>query len=148
MKFEKFFKKVGTHGVIVKRNDNESWLICGGVGMRIPEGVNNLGVNQKPDKLFTAIVNSDTSGDFLELKRAILNEAEGKAKDIIRVFETDFEDAVGIYNESFGLIEKKDVLTYLEIEDDETGLDHKVIVICDRKGDVIGYIFGTEDFIG
>lgn len=147
MKFEKFFKNVGTHGVIVKRNDNESWLVCGGVGMRIPEGVNNLGVSQAPDELFTAIMNSDTSDDVLALEKAILYDAEGKAKDIIRVFETDLGDSVGIYNDSFGLIEKKDVLNYLEIEDDENSIDYKVIVVSDRTGDIIGYIFGTKDYI-
>lgn len=148
MKFEKFFKSVGTHGLIVKKSDAESWLVCGGVGMRIPEGVNNLGVSQAPDRLFTAIVNSDTSDDVLTLKRAVLYEAEGKAKDIIRVFETDLGDEVGIYNAYFGLIEKKDVLTYLEIEEDDTGIEHKVIIVSDHRGDIIGYIFGTEDFVG
>lgn len=147
MKFEKFFKKVGTHGVIVKRNDRESWLVCGLVGMRIPEGVNNLGVSENPDELFTAIMNSDSADDVLALKRAILNDAEGKANDIIRVFETDLGDEVGIYNDSFGLIEKKDVLTYLEIEDEDSGIDHKVIVVSNIQGDIIGYIFGTKDYI-
>lgn len=147
MKFEKFFKNVGTHGEIVKRNDNESWLICGGIGMRIPEGVNNLGVSQAPGELFTAIMNSDTSDDVLTLEKAILYNAEGKAKDIVRVFETDLGDSVGIYNDSFGLIEKKDVLTYLEIEDEDSGIDHKVIVVSNIQGDIIGYIFGTKDYI-
>ena len=146
MKFEKFFKNVGTHGVIVKRNDNENWLVCGGVGMRIPDGVNNLGVSQAPDELFTAIMNSDTSDDVLALEKAVLYNAEGKVKDIIRVFETDLGDSVGIYNDAYGLIEKKDVLTYLEIEDDEQGIDYKIIVVSDYTGDIIGYIFGTKDY--
>lgn len=146
MKFEKFFKKVGTHGIIVKRNDNESWLVCDGIGMKIPDGVNNLGVSQQPDDMFKAIVNSITSDDTLGLERAILNDKEGKAKDIIRVFETYFGDSIGIYNDEFGLIEKKDVLTYLEIED-EDNVTHKVMIVSDYQGDIIGYIFGTKDFI-
>lgn len=31
MKFEKFFKSAGTHGLIVKENEVDSWLLCGGV---------------------------------------------------------------------------------------------------------------------
>lgn len=38
--------------------------------------------------------------------------------DIIRVFETELGDRIGIFNQSYGFLEKKDVLTYLEIEDD------------------------------
>lgn len=146
MKFEKFFKKVGTHGIIVKRNDNESWLVCDGIGMKIPDGVNNLGVSQKPDDMFKAIVNSITSDDTLKLERAILNDKEGKAKDIIRVFKTFLGDSIGIYNDEFGLIEQKDILTYLEIED-EDNVTHKVMIVNDYQGDIIGYIFGTKDFI-
>lgn len=33
MKFEKFFKSAGTHGLIVKANAVDSWLLCGGVGI-------------------------------------------------------------------------------------------------------------------
>lgn len=147
MKFEKFFKNVGTHGTIVKRNEVESWLVCGGVGMKIPVGVNNLGISQEPDRMFSAIINSITDDDILTLTRAVINDAEGKAKDIIRVFETDLGDEVGIYNDDFGLIEKKDVLTYLEIEDDDKGIDYKIVVVKNHKGETIGYIFGTKDFI-
>lgn len=146
MKFEKFFKKVGTHGIIVKRNDNESWLVCDGIGMKIPDGVNNLGVSQKPDDMFKAIVNSISSDDILRLERAILNDKEGKAKDIIRVFETLFGDSIGIYNDEFGLIEQKDVLSYLEIED-EDNVTHKIMIVSNHQDEIIGYIFGTKDFI-
>ena len=58
MKFEKFFKAVGTHGLIVKKSEVETWLVCAGVGMKIPEGVNNLGISQKPEEMFNAIINS------------------------------------------------------------------------------------------
>lgn len=107
MKFEKFFKSAGTHGLIVKKSENETWLVCGVVGMKIPEGVNNLGVNKDPDPVFKAIVNSYSEDDYLVLKDAILKDPEGKANDIIRVFETDLGDRIGIYNTSYGLLEKK-----------------------------------------
>lgn len=149
MKFEKFFKSAGTHGLIVKKSENETWLVCGGVGMKIPEGVNNLGVNKDPDPVFKAIVNSYSEDDYLVLKDAILKDPEGKANDIIRVFETDLGDRIGIYNTSYGLLEKKDRLSYLEIEKDDTdGEDPetlKFMVIRDYDNQVIGFISGATD---
>ena len=144
MKFEKFFKSVGTHGLIVRENEVDSWLLCGGVGMRIPVGVNNLGVSVDPEPLFKAIVKSAPDDDWLHLASAILEDPEGKANDIIRVFETDLGDRVGIWNKEYGLLEKKDRLTYLEIEDDETGITSKIMVVRDYDGDVIGFITGYD----
>lgn len=141
MKFEKFFKAVGTHGLIVKKSDTESWLVCDGVGMRIPRGVNNLGIATAPSEMFTAIVNSESDDDTLVLKEALLLDPEGKAKDIVRVFETEQEDyrRVYIWNSEYGFLEKKDRLTYLEIEDEEEKI-HKFMVIRNHDGDAIGYI--------
>lgn len=149
MKFEKFFKSVGTHGLIVKKSEVESWLLCGGVGMMIPIGVNNLGVSVDPEPLFKAIVNSEPEDDFLRLVAAVIDNPEGKANDIIRVFETDLGDRVGIWNKDYGLLEKKDRLTYLEIEADdpihegETKIV-KIMVVRDHKDEVIGFITGSD----
>ena len=147
MKFEKFFKSVGTHGLIVKANAVDSWLLCGGVGMRIPVGVNNLGVSVDPEPLFNAIVKSEPDDDYLTLAKAILEEADGKANDIIRIFETDVGDRVGICNKDYGLLEKKDRLTYLEVEDDKTGITSKIVVVRERDGEVIGFITGVNVII-
>ena len=149
MKFEKFFKSVGTHGLIVKRSEVESWLVCGGVGMRIPVGVNNLGVSVDPEPLFKAIVNSEPEDDYLRLIEAILRDPEGKASDIIRVFETDLGERVGIWNSAYGLLEKKDRLTYLEVEaddpkDEDLSIVSKFVVVRDHTGDVVGFISGVE----
>ena len=144
MKFEKFFKSAGTHGLIVKKNDGDSWLLCAGVGMQIPVGVNNLGVSVDPEPLFRAIVNSEPDDDFLKLEAAILREADGKTNDIIRVFKTDIGDRVGIWNKEYGLLEKKDRLTYLEVEDDETGITSKIVVVRDYDNEVIVFITGIE----
>lgn len=150
MKFEKFFKSAGTHGLIVKKSEVETWLVCGGVGMKIPDGVNNLGVNKEPDEIFKAIVNSYSEDDLLVLKEAILKDPEGKANDIIRVFETDLGDRIGIYNGSYGLLEKKDRLSYLEIEEDDPDNKgeikiSKFIVVRDYNNEVIGFIAGSDE---
>jgi hypothetical protein len=147
MKFEKFFKSVGTHGLIVKKSEVESWLLCDGVGMRIPVGVNNLGVSVDPEPLFKAIVNSEPEDDYLRLVEAVIQDPEGKANDIIRVFETDLGERVGIWNKDYGLLEKKDRLTYLEIEDDDTGISSKIMVDRDYDNGVIGFITGTNNII-
>lgn len=148
MKFEKFFKSAGTHGLIVKKSEAESWLLCGGVGMRIPIGVNNLGLSSDPEDLFKAIVNSNSEDDLLVLKEAVLHDPEGKANDIIRIFETDLGDRVGIYNGAYGLLEKKDRLTYLEIEaEDQDGetKTFKYMVVRDSANTAIGFIAGSEE---
>lgn len=150
MKFEKFFKSVGTHGLIVKKSESESWLLCGGVGMLIPAGVNNLGVSVDPEPLFRAIVNSEPDDDFLHLEEALLRDPEGKANDIIRIFETDIGDRVGIWNKEYGLLEKKDRLTYLEVEADDPNHEGetivvKILVVRDYSDDVIGFITGIDN---
>lgn len=149
MKFEKFFKMAGTHGMIVKKSDTESWLLCAGVGMRIPDGVNNLGASVEPDRLFKAIVSSEPDDDYLTLKEAKLFEPDGKLADVLRIFETDLGDRVGIWNGHYGLLEKKDALTYLEVETTDPNreghtLTAKYLVVRDRIGDAIGFITGSD----
>lgn len=149
MKFEKFLKSVGTHGLIVNKSEVDSWLLCGGVGMLIPTGVNALGATVSPEPLFKAIVNSDPDTDYLHLVEAVLHDPEGKANDIIRIFETDFTgDRVGIANKAYGLLEKGDRLSYLEIEDDDPNREgesviSKIMVVRNYKDEVIGFITGV-----
>jgi hypothetical protein len=150
MKFEKFFKSVGTHGLILVAQ-YRPWLMCDGVGMVIPEGVNNLGASVSPTPLFNAIINSETDNDTLTLSEAILKDPEGKAGDIIRVFESDYDERIGISNAHYGLLEKSDVLTYLEVEAEDPNneletITTKIMVVRDYNGDVIGFITGV-DFI-
>ncbi len=147
MKFEKFLKSVGTHGLIVEYN-GETWLLCGGVGMPIPTGVNALGATVSAEPLFKAIVNSEPEDDYVNLVRAVILEPDGKANDIIRVFETDLGDRVGISNKDYGLVEKADRLTYLEVETDDPKHDGetvtvKILVVRDHTGEVIGFITGV-----
>lgn len=157
MKFEKFLKDVGTHGEIVTRENGDNWLVCGGVAMKVPNGVNNLlGTNNKDvEPVFTALMNADTKDDTLVLKEALLRNPEGKAGDIIRVFETDLGERVGIYNADFGLLEKKDLLTYLEIEipaeyegdkviEEEKTVKY-IVVLNNKTLETIGFITGIKN---
>lgn len=146
MKFEKFLKGCGTHGQILTRENGEKWLVCGGVGMRVPRGVENLlgagEVGEKTKALVEGIVKADTD-DKVYLTRATVT-ADGKASDIIRVFGDDLTLEVGIYNADFGLLEKKDIfLAEAEIdEDDDTT---KFLLILDTEDEVIGFIQGVKN---
>ena len=150
MKFEKFLKGCGTHGETFTRENGDNWLVCEGVAMKVPKGVKNLlGIaNKDTEPIFSALFGTDTTDDILYLKEALLKNPEGKTGDIIRVFKTENGDRVGIYNGDFGLIEKKDLLTYLEIEvpgenedDDPTTIKY-IVVLDPRNKEIIGFITG------
>ena len=142
MKFEKFVKRVGVHGKIV-RNGDEAWLICNGVGMLVPEGVKPFGDVNEPNDLIKAILKADIEDDELSLFRASLPYADSKPSEIVRVFKTELDDEIGIRNENFGLIEKNDRLVYLEIETSENNTE-KFILVTDRVGNkIIGFISET-----
>lgn len=142
MKFEKFVKRVGVHGKIV-RNGDDAWLICNGVGMLVPDGVKPFGDVKEPNDLIKAILKADIEDDELSLFRASLPYADSKPAEIVRVFKTDLDDEIGIRNENFGLIEKDDRLVYLEIETSEDNVE-KFILVTDRVGNkIIGFISET-----
>lgn len=148
MKFEKFLKMTGAYGQIVTRENGDRWLVCGGVGMKVPTGVVNLlGTGEAPEKinvLVNGLINADVDDKVL-LSRAIVS-ADGKAKDIVRVFSDGLDIEVGICNSDFGLIEKADVnIAEVEIEESEdNNLDGKYLVIMDRDDEVIGFIQGVK----
>ena len=149
MKFEKFLKSVGTHGQIYTRDNGDRWLICGGVGMKVPVGVVNLlGSGEVPEKVKTlveALIMADTD-DRVTLTRAMIAK-DGKASDIIRVFGDNLDIEVGIFNGAFGLLEKSDVnLAEVEIEaEDNEYLDEtKFLLILDNGDEVVGFIEGVR----
>lgn len=143
MKFEKFFKAVGTHGAIVK-TVNDRWLVCEGVGMKIPARVNTFGVASDPDDMFPMILSADLESDVMDLVRAEI-PADGKPNNITRIFADEIGDEVVISNANYGLLEKSDRIVYLEITD-ENEIDHKFILITDIKGEnLIGFISGKNN---
>lgn len=149
MKFEKFLKQVGTHGQIYTRASGARWLICDGVGMKVPAGVVNLlgsgEVVEKVKTLVEGLIYADTD-DKVTLVRAYIPK-DGKASDIIRIFEGDLPDTdIGIYNADFGLLEKSDV-NLAEVEVEESGdinLDGKYLLILDQSDVVVGFIKGVK----
>ena len=147
MKFEKFLKGCGTHGQILERSNGDKWLICGGVGMLVPNGVINLlgsgVVGDKTKATIEAIVKADTD-DKVDLVRASL-EKDGKPSDIIRVFGDGLDIEVGIRNADFGLLEKADYnLAEVNIESENSETEY--LLVLDREDQVIGFIEGLLDY--
>ena len=145
MKFVKFLKSCGAYGRVYERRNGDKWLICEGVGMKIPTGVMSLlgvgEVSEKAGEIIETIIGSDTD-DKVILSRATIS-ADGKASDIVWVFSTQLADEVGISNANFGLLEKSDMnLAYLEIEDEES-VDRYLLAL-DRSDEVVGFITGVD----
>ena len=147
MKFEKFLKQTGTHGKIYTRDNGDRWLICAGVGMKVPYGiVNLLGVGEVPERvelLVETLIKADTD-DKVELTKAVLDHADGKASDIIRVFtgENMIGDCIeiGINNCDFGLLEKSDTnLGQVEIEESDKSTQY-LLVLNYSGEEVVGFI--------
>lgn len=152
MKFEKFLKQTGTHGQIFTRGNGTRWLVCGGVGMKVPAGVVNLlgsgEVSEKVKTLVEGLVNADID-DKVKLTNAVLMNADGKASDIIRVFSGedmagDYIE-VGIINADFGLLEKADYnLAQVEVETEVEYMEDKYLLVLDPDDEVIGFIQGVN----
>ena len=149
MKFEKFLKSVGTHGQVYERENGDKWLICAGVGMKIPVGVCNLlgtgAVTDKVKMLVEGLIHADID-DTVALSRAEL-PADGKASDIVRVFSDGLDLEVGICNAAFGLLEKSDRrLCEVEVEAEDTGYEDgaKFLLILDNAYEVVGFIEGVK----
>lgn len=143
MKFEKFLKGCGTHGKTITLPNEDKWLVCGNVGMKIPNGVQTLlGMNtEEADEYFRQIVNADLEIDQLWLHQAVLLDPAGGSKDILRIFKTEYNDTIGIHNADYGLLEKHDTLTLLEIEiDDSENPRTDRFVIVSKYGDIVGFI--------
>lgn len=152
MKFEKFLKQTGTHGTVIERNESEKWLVCGGVGMVIPRGVDNLlgtPTNSEYASIVDALANAEYD-DPVKLAKAVLLDPTGNAKAIYRVFETDLGDTVGIINADYGLLEKSDLLGYGEIETENIETKEteiiKYLLVYDYNGSILGFITGSNKF--
>lgn len=115
--------------------------------MKVPQGiVNLLGVGEVPERverLVETLIKADTD-DKVELTKAVLDHADGKASDIIRVFtgENMIGDRIeiGINNCDFGLLEKSDInLVQGEIEESDKNTQY--LLVLNRSGEeVIGFI--------
>lgn len=152
MKFEKFLKRCGVHSRIMNRRNGDKWLLCGGVGMKIPEGVIELLGHGKVDaathEVVERIIKSEND-DIVELTSAYI-PADGRPNDIVRIFKSiggPFDDVkeIGIRNADFGLLEKSDLrLRYFDLMN-ENDLFMSFLQVLDQNNEVVGFIQGIEE---
>lgn len=140
MKFEKFLKSVGTHGVIFTDADKDKWLFCSNVMMKLPSNVTVLSTTECKAPAFVQKVIDDFYDEnchSAELTKAILPYPDSKAKDIQRIFEDAAKNQFAACNNDFGLIETSD--------DAYVDKDKALIVAAGYPDvDVVGIIFDDE----
>lgn len=143
MKFEKFAKKIGAHGKLVKAH-GYSFLVKDDVAAVIPDFALNFYQITKADE--SAVLNNvfdnfdlDDLAKVAELDRAIITEADGSTNAIRRIFCDHNGKEVSISNDAFSLLEKKDsVFTgTVDIDDDRT-VNYLVVI---KNQDIVGVIF-------
>lgn len=140
MKFEKFLKNVGSYGTIFTDADEDKWLFCSNVMMKIPSNVTILSKNECKAPAFVQNVLNDFYCEgclSAELTKAILPHADSKPKDIQRIFEDAGKNKFVVCNSDFGLIERNDEV-YIE-------KDRALVVTAGYPDvDVVGIIFDDK----
>lgn len=139
MKFKKFMKELGVNGKIFK-NGEDRWLVSPSVAMLIPKevGVILADVEIEAPNWFKEAVTKDYEANICHLTKAVILDAEGKANSIIRVFETEDGESIGIKNPFFALLEKDDILNIYTNDKDQKSL--RVIAYEDYKPKCVGII--------
>ena len=142
MKFEKFAKKTGAHGKLMKGH-GYSFLVSGEDAARIPDFALNFYQTAKADEsmLLTKVFNIfdiDELAKVAELNRAIVLEADGSSSAIRRIFQDHSGKEVSISNEAFGLLEKQDHVYTGSIDFNEKSINYLVVI---KNQDVAGVIF-------
>ncbi|MEN6618157.1 MAG: hypothetical protein ABFC28_01435 [Rikenellaceae bacterium] len=111
MKFEKFVKSLGVHGVIHERKNGERWINGLTAIMKIPDivtGVMAKAITEMPEAL-EDYVNYEQAGIPCYLAKAIMPSGDSGIKDCVRIFKSeDGRFECGIRNIDFALIEKSD----------------------------------------
>lgn len=155
MKFEKFLKSLGGHGVIYTKGD-ERWLASPTVLARIPE--NMVGVIAEkvvimPDKL-RAYIDNDINNDPSELVKAIMPIANGGIKDCIRVYADESGTIrLPIGNDEYSLISRSDITEINRVYNTgEHVFEPKALIVReytsdpDEEPEIVGVIFPNSNF--
>lgn len=150
MKFEKFFKSAGIYGKVVNHRGTK-WLVCAGVGMRVPEGMSEIlskGADSGKNKMVVDAICDSFDGEPVTLARAYLAK-DGRPSDVRRIFADDSGNEIAIRNSDFGLLERSDVLLFwLDVEDDTGEGDEtktmRFLLVENSDNSVIGFIQGLN----
>lgn len=155
MKFEKFLKSLGGHGVIYTKGD-ERWLASSTVIAKIPEnmvGVIAEKVVKMPDSL-RAYIDNDINNDPCTLLKAVMPIANGGIKDCIRVYADESGTILlPIGNGEYTLINRSDILEINRVYDTgEHKFEPKALIIReytadpDEEPEIVGVIFPNSNF--
>lgn len=149
MKFEKFVKSLGVHGVIHERKNGERWITGMWETMKIPENVNGVmakAIVEMPERV-EDYINYEHTGTPCELNRAFMPQGDSAIKDCVRIFvTTDNKFECGIRNNDYALIEKSDVVEMFIGQNDETFEDEPQALLIKRfvtdvkEPDLVGII--------
>lgn len=150
MKFEKFVKTLGGHGIIYRYKDT-NWLASFTVLMRIPDDVSGVlseSISEMPEGL-KKFIEMEWKNDPCLLTKAELPRGNSGIKEAIRIYETEHSGVVcRIDNDSYSLIDKGDILEIYPEYDSEQSVDvAKALVIRavtpdpDEEPQIVGFIF-------
>lgn len=150
MKFEKFVKTLGGHGVIYRYKDT-NWLASSTVLMRIPDNVSGVlseSISEMPEGLKSSLKWHGRTTPVCSTK-AELPSGNSGIKEAIRIYETEHSGVVcRIDNDSYSLIDKGDILEIYPEYDSEQSVDvAKALVIRavtpdpDEEPQIVGFLF-------
>lgn len=146
MKFEKFLKMAGVHGVIVNAEDYGKFLAFANAMIHIPEGVNVVTAFERNAKDWEKAVLSNYYREdsyTADLTAATLPTPDAKPSQIQRIFSDQDGGKIAIDNKFFGIIERMDGVRMTFDEND----DPTALIITEGYGAdemLAGVIFAEE----
>lgn len=151
MKFEKFLKSLGGHGIIYTKGD-ERWLASSKVCAKIPEtmvGVIAENIVEMPETIRKHI-DCDMCNDPCELKKAIMPVADGGIKDCVRVFATENGVELALDNDEYSFVSNSDIVEiHTKFESDTESYTGVALIVReinrnpDEDPEIIGIIYPT-----
>ncbi len=151
MKFEKFLKSLGGHGVIYTKG-SERWLASRKCCAKIPEtmvGVIAENITEMPETI-RKYIDYDICNDSCSLKQAVMPFPDGGIKDCIRVYATEDGVELPIENDEYAFIDKHDIteINTKFVEEDESYIGQALVIRQvskdpDEYPEIIGIIYPT-----
>lgn len=151
MKFEKFLKSLGGHGIIFTKG-TERWLASTTVCAKIPtalEAVIAEKVVEMPETI-RYYIDYDMYNDPCELTKAIIPIPDGGIKDCIRVYTAENGIEIPIDNNEYSLIENSDI-TEINIGYNGEVFTPQVLVVRkiekdpDKDAEIVAIIYPSKN---
>lgn len=148
MKFEKFLKSLGGHGVIFTKGDDR-WLANTNIMAKIPDnmlGVIAEKVTEMPDGL-RCFIDNDVNNDPCELVKAVMPIADGGIKECVRIYATEGGDVrIPVSNDAYALVESSDTTEINSRYDSMARLFEAKALVIREIDEITGVIFPVTNF--